>query len=117
VVSGRCRDGKIVRDGLFPDQGRGRWTLLLLSNSFGQKSAKARLHRRVADGCFARRELKPPPTAPAHLGFVHCGRRTSFLAEASSESSLALTALNSLSVSAVRPQPRDFLKLLDEFRR
>jgi hypothetical protein len=29
----------------------------------------ARLHRRVADGCFAGRELKPPPTAPAHLGF------------------------------------------------
>lgn len=27
-------------------------------------------HRRVADGCFAGRELKPPPTAPAHLGFV-----------------------------------------------
>jgi len=36
--------------------------------SLGTRSA--RLHRRVADGCFAGRELKPPPTAPAHLGFV-----------------------------------------------
>ena len=34
------------------------------------RTRSARLHRRVADGSFAWRELKPPPTAPAHLGFV-----------------------------------------------
>jgi hypothetical protein len=49
---------------------------------------------------------------------VHCGRRTSFLSRGFVREQSRLDRLElALGQRALRPQPRDFLELLDEFRR
>lgn len=60
---------------------------------------------------------KQQPRAELLL-LVHCGRRTSFLSRGFVREQSRLDCLElALGERALRPQPRDFLELLDEFRR
>ena len=52
------------------------------------------------------------------VDLVHCGRRTGFLSRGFVREQSRLDCLElALGERALRPQPRDFLELLDEFRR
>ena len=56
--------------------------------------------------------------AGGRLHLVHCGRRTSFLSRGFVREQSRLDCLElALGERALQPQPRDYLELLDEFRR
>jgi hypothetical protein len=71
--------------------------------------------RRVPPGEECRRR---PMWRSRLVDLVHCGRRTSFLSRGFVREQSRLDCLElALGERALRPQPRDFLELLDEFRR
>jgi hypothetical protein len=60
----------------------------------------------------------PTDVALRLVDLVHCGRRTSFMSRGFVREQSRLDCLElALGEHALRPRSRDFLELLDEFRR